>query len=99
MHHPGFSIIEIVIAAAILAMLSLAIGSFTIFNYRTARFADEQREAIKSARQGIDTMVKEIRSARSGDDGSYAIQAAEDFSVTFFSDNNNDNKTEYNKRR
>ena len=77
-----------------MSLLSIAIGSFIVLSYRTSRFAEEQREAISSARRGIDTMVQEIRSARAGEDGSYPIQAAEDFSFTFFGDIDGDSRVE-----
>jgi len=55
----AFGLLESIIALAIMSLLSIAIGSFIVLSYRTSRFAEEQREAISSARRGIDTMVQE----------------------------------------
>lgn len=91
---PAFGLLETIITLAISSLLAVAIGSFIVSSYKTSRFAEEQREAIVSARRGIDTMVQEIRSARAGEDGSYPVQAAEDFSFTFFGDIDGDARVE-----
>ncbi len=90
----AFSLLETIFTAAIFSLLAISVGSFVINSYRTSRFAEEQREAIGSARRGIDTMVQEIKSARPGEDGSYPIQTADDFSFTFFGDIDGDSKVE-----
>lgn len=91
---PALSLIEMIIALAIGSLIAIAMGQFITSSYRTIRFAEEQHEAIASARRGVETMIKEIRSAKSGADGSFAIQAAEDYSFTFFADIDNDNAIE-----
>ncbi len=90
----AFGLIETIVSIAIFALITIAVGNFISASYRTSRFAEEQREAIVSARRGIETMIQEIKSARAGEDGSYPIQIAEDFSFTFFGDIDGDSRVE-----
>lgn len=62
--------------------------------YRSHGYTWEQSQAIEEARRGIEIMTKEIRGARSGEGGSYPIVLADDKEFIFFSDIDNDGKTE-----
>jgi len=90
----GFTFIETIVVITIFTLLIGAIFGFIIILYRTQSYAWEQSVAIDEARRGIEIMVKEIREARSGDDGSYPIEKAGDKEFIFYSDIDNDETTE-----
>ncbi len=90
----SFTLIETIIAIAVFALISAGITGFIVIGYRTFGFSWQQSVAIDEARKGIEAMVKEIREAKVGEDGSYAISLAEDKEFIFFSDINKDGQTE-----
>ena len=90
----GFTLIETIVTIVIFALAMGAVSGFIVMGYRTQSYTWQQSVAIGEARRGIETMVKEIREARGGDDGSYIIEKAEDFQFIFYSDIDDDGKTE-----
>lgn len=90
----SFTLIETLITIAIFSILVGAVSSSIVMLYRTHGYSFQQSSAIDEARRGIETMVKEIREAKSGDDGSYIIGKADDFEFIFYSDIDKDEATE-----
>jgi type II secretory pathway pseudopilin PulG len=90
----GFTLIETVVAIAIFTLTISIVSGLILMAYRTHSYNWQQSAAIEEARKGVDVMIKELREARSGEDGSYPIEVAGDKEIIFFSDINNDNKTE-----
>ncbi len=71
-----------------------AVSGFIASSYRSQAYTFQQSSAINEARKGIETMVKELREARMGDDGAYIIEKAEDYEIIFYSDIDKDGDTE-----
>jgi len=90
----SFTLIETIVAIFIFTLALGAVTGFVVMAYRTHDYTWQQSIAIDEARRGIETMVKEIRGARTGDDGSYPIEKAKDKEFIFYSDINGDGKTE-----
>jgi len=90
----SFSLIETIVTIFIFTISLLMITGFIINIYRAYAFNLQQIQAINEARKGIETMIKEIREAKYGDDGSYPIKEAGDFQFIFYSDIDKDSATE-----
>jgi len=90
----SFTLIETLVAIAIFSVALGAVFGSILMLYRSHGYTWEQSQAIEEARRGIEMMVKEIREARSGEDGFYPIVLAGDKEFIFFSDIDNDGKTE-----
>jgi len=90
----GFTLIETLIAVAILVLLMGIISGSIVLLYKSQSFAWQQSLALDEARMGIKTMVREIREARFGDDGSYPIEKADDKEFIFYADIDKDGETE-----
>lgn len=90
----SFSLIEAIVTIFIFILSIGLLTAFIINIYRAYSYNFEQIQAINEARKGIETMVKEIREAKYGDDGSYPIQEAGDFQFIFYSDIDKDLATE-----
>ena len=90
----GFSLIEMIVLIAVFIMIVSAIVSSLSFVYKGQRFAFEQADATRSARTGIERVVRDLRETSYADDGAYPIVAMATSSVTFYSDYDNDNKIE-----
>jgi len=90
----GFTMVETMVTIAIFSLVIGATMGFITISYKTYGFSWQQSVAINEARKGIETMVKEIREARTGDDGSYPIEKARDKEFIFFSDIDKDEEVE-----
>jgi prepilin-type N-terminal cleavage/methylation domain-containing protein len=90
----GFTFIEIILVVGILAVVMAAVYKVSVFGYKEQLFLQEQNHAVEQAKAGIETMVKEIREAADGDDGSYPLVLAQDFELIVFSDVDVDQVTE-----
>lgn len=90
----GFTLIETIVMIAVFALALGAVSGSLVLIYRTQNFTFEQSQAIAEAQKGVESMAKEIREARTGQDGSYLIERADDYELVFFSDIDKDNEVE-----
>ncbi len=90
----GFTLIEVLTALAVFVIALGAVTGFVLMSYRAQSYTFEQAVAIDEANKGIETMVKELREARSGDDGAYILEKADDYEIIFYSDIDKDGAVE-----
>ncbi len=90
----GVSLIEAMISLAVFSMALAMLYIFYVQGSEIDRYSSEQYQAVESARRGLKTMVKELREASAGDDGSYILASADDQEIVFFSDVDADLATE-----
>ena len=90
----GYSLMETIVVVALFAMASLTIMGTILFLYRTNANAIEQAFALQSARKGVELMVRDVREAAYGDEGSYPLVDFSTTSLTFFSDTDQDESVE-----
>jgi prepilin-type N-terminal cleavage/methylation domain-containing protein len=82
----GYTLPEVLVVIAIFAMAMIGLSALVISGYRAQNYTFQQATAINEARRGIETMIKEIREAQTGADGSYLIEKADDNEFIFYSD-------------
>jgi len=90
----GFSLIEALVTIFIFALIIISLNSFILSGYRAYYYNFQQTAAINEARRGIETMIKEIREAKTGDDGAYPLIEAGDSEFIFYSNIDSDSATE-----
>ena len=90
----GFSLIELLVVVAIMALLASAAFSLTSTAFKGQRFALEQDQAVSEAREILFKMIAELREMRAGDDGSYPLVTVQPTEIVFFSDVDRDNSIE-----
>ncbi len=90
----GVSIIEAMISLTVFGIALAILYMFFVQGSKVQQYGSEQYTAVENARRGIQQMVKEIREAAAGDDGSYILQTANDQEIIFFSDVDADLATE-----
>lgn len=90
----SFTLIETLVTIVIFALIMGVVGGVIVMLYRTHGYTQQQSVAINEARRGVEIMVREIREARPGDDGSYPIEKAGDKEFVFYSDIDKDGETE-----
>jgi len=90
----GFTLIEILVTASIMVVLG---GGFLTLQYIVSKnqvSVYQNYLGVDEANIAISTMVREIRNARSGDNGAYPMESALDQQMVFYSDIDLDNLTE-----
>jgi hypothetical protein len=90
----SFTLVETIITIFIFSLAMGAIFGSIFMLYRTHGSTFEQSLAIDEARKGIETMVKEIRMAKEGENGAYPIEYAGDKEFIFYSDIDGDGRIE-----
>ena len=90
----GYSLAEVIIVVALFSMASLIIMGTVLFLYRTNSIAIEQAFALESARKGVEVMIRDLREAAYGDDGSYPMVSMSTTTVSFYSDTDKDTNVE-----
>jgi hypothetical protein len=90
----AFTLIEAIFTIFIFTFALGAIMGLVWMGYKTYGFAFEQALAISEAKKGIETMVREIREATFGQDGSFPIERAADKEFIFYSDIDKDGEIE-----
>jgi len=82
----AFTLIETLVTIVIFALIMGAMAGAVVMLYKVHGYTWQQSQAINEARKGVETMVREIREAREGDDGSYILEKANDYEFIFYSD-------------
>lgn len=90
----GFTLMETMVAMAIFSLALAILYNFYLQGMGSQRYTTEQAQAVNSLRQGTETMARELREARYGDDGTYILVDAQDQEIVFFSDVDTDYTTE-----
>jgi len=93
-HQKGFSLAEVLVVIFAFSFAIVTLSNFIISSYHAYNYSFQQIAAINEARRGVEIMVKEIREAKSGDDGSYPLVQAGDLQFIFYSDIDRDAITE-----
>lgn len=86
--------IEIIIAVTILAMISTGVYFMIISSSQAQKFSLELALAISEARNGVGTMIKEIRETQIANNGAYPIESAGAQEFIFYSDIDKDDSIE-----
>jgi len=86
LNNHGFTLLETFIALAIFIVALTIVTSFIAKNYQASTFGQEQNEAIENARQGVETMIEEIRESGQSEEGGYLILENQEQSLKFYSD-------------
>ncbi len=82
----GFTVIETLFGIALFIIIALALTLFSRNLWFYNSVIGSELEAVNSSRIALKKMVAEIRTASSGNNGSYAINQASSSSFTFYSD-------------
>lgn len=90
----GFTILELIIVTAIVMIVIATIFLMQNFLLSQQTSVFQSFLDVENANAGVETMVREIRNARYGDDGAYPFQVCSDQNLTFFTNADTDGDTE-----
>ena len=82
----GFTFVEVAVAVLLFGVIAATVTTFAAYYFRNYSFSYEQSQSIGIAQVALTRIVREIREARNGDDGSWPIVEANDTSFVFYSD-------------
>ena len=90
----GFTLVEVLVGIVLIMVLGLAIfGLQTILN-RNQTWIWKNYLSINQANSIVETLARELRTARTGDNGAFALEVAYDQEIRFYSDIDFDGETE-----
>lgn len=92
--HRGITLLETVVSIGLVAVIMTVVVTSVLFFYRSNASSLEQAYQIDNARRGVEFLVRDLREATTGDDGSYPLVAIATTSITFFSDTDLDQDVE-----
>lgn len=90
----GFTLVEILFVVSIFVIVSIVMGAFARNTWIYNSFVSSSFNSLNAGRNTLKTMVAEIRTASSGNDGAYAVSAASATSFTIYSDIDDDSLKE-----
>jgi len=90
----GFTILEFIIATFIFAVVAAGAAIFATYYFQSYSLSFDEHQAVNQAQLGLTTMIREIREARTGDDGAWPIAQADDNQFIFYSDVTNDGRSD-----
>ncbi|MEK7095422.1 MAG: type II secretion system protein [Patescibacteria group bacterium] len=86
----AFSLIEIIVVVAIFSLIIVLVGSFQSNILVYNKYSSDVISSAQDARSILRTMVQEMRSAKTGNNGSYPIVQVATSTIVFFSDTDAD---------
>jgi prepilin-type N-terminal cleavage/methylation domain-containing protein len=86
----GFTLIEMTITIAIVAVLGIVISKFQADVFSFNRYFQNSFDTAEKAQKLLHPMTAEIRSASQSNTGAYPVDAISDTDFSFYSDINND---------
>ncbi len=86
----GFTVLELTVAVAIFAILSLAVSWLVIRSWRSNAVIWEQLTTQNDGRKAVKQVVDDVRRAEESSLGSFPIVLADDYELAFYANIDND---------
>jgi len=90
----GFTLVEMIVVTGIISLISVGIAIYVYQGFKLWNVTQDQITAQNNARAALKDIVGEIREMILSDNGSYPIEQANDFSIVFYANVDNDVKRE-----
>lgn len=90
----GFTIVEVLVSGFILTVLGFLIARIIYTVNQNQLLVFQQYDNIDKANENVQLFVKELRTARDGDNGAFVLEQANDQTIVFYSDIDFDQVTE-----
>lgn len=90
----GFTLVEVLTGATITIIIGFAVVGLRSIIGENQLIIFDQTIKIELANRNISNLVRELRTARAGDNGAYVIESGNNQSLSFYSDVDFDGQTE-----
>ncbi len=89
-HKSGFTLVEVLVALSMFAMISVAVGWFVIQSLRSTDIIWDQLDSQNDGRAILEQFVDDVRRAEPSSVGGYPIESASSSEFIFFANIDND---------
>lgn len=90
----GFTLLEVMIASFLFSSIVAFVAIFGVYYFKNYAFSYEEQQVIGQAQGALTQMVREIRKARNGDNGSWPLVQTDNTTFIFYADVTNDGRTD-----
>ncbi|PIS42455.1 MAG: hypothetical protein COT24_03365 [Candidatus Kerfeldbacteria bacterium CG08_land_8_20_14_0_20_40_16] len=90
----GFTLIEMIIVMGIIGIVGTIVYQFIVQGNRVFTQSRDQALAQDTLRKVMDSLAKELRKAQNADNGAYLLEGAQEQSIIFYADIDNDGDRE-----
>lgn len=90
----GMTLVELLVAIGIMLIVLAGMTTLFIVAWKSQSYQIKLGQASLIASRGVSKVVKNIRQAQQGDDGSYLLKSGDDFDVVFYANVDNDDIVE-----
>lgn len=90
----GFTLIEVLLSTVIIAILGLGVLGMQYILSQNQAVVLKSYLSIESANSSISEFTKQLRTAQSGENGSYTLESVSDNEIVFYTDIDFDNVSE-----
>ena len=90
----GFTLIETLTVIGIISFVIVGLVYFMMYSLQSYSFSFAQFDATGRAKTAMTRLIRDVREARTGENGGWPIIEATDNSITFYSDITNDGKAD-----
>jgi prepilin-type N-terminal cleavage/methylation domain-containing protein len=80
----GMSLVELLVAMAIALIVTAGMTTLFYVSWTSQKYQIKLGQASVFASRGVTKVVKNIRQAQQGDDGSYLLKSGDDFDIVFY---------------
>jgi len=91
----GMTLVEAIIYVALFTVIMFALTTTVANLYRFNAYSLAQAYQVQNARQGVETLIRDIREMTYGDDGAYPLVVFSVHELAFYSDVDRDDSVEY----
>jgi type II secretory pathway pseudopilin PulG len=90
----GITLVELIVAIGIMSIVTLGMSVLFSVAWSSQAYQIKLGQASLIASRGVNAVVKNIRQAQQGDDGSFLLQSGDDFDIVFFANIDEDESVE-----
>jgi hypothetical protein len=94
LYRQGYGLLEVIISSFLFAIVVAGGAAFFVYFLRNYDFSFEETRIINDAEATMRRIAKEVREARTSENGAYALFTANDQEIGFYSDIDNDDVVE-----
>lgn len=82
----GLSLIEMIVTVGVVSVVMVGIVAVFSISWKSQRYQFDLARASLTASRGVANVVKQVRQAQQGEDGSYLFVSGDEFDIVFFGD-------------
>lgn len=90
----GMTLVELLVAIGIMLIVLAGMTALFLVAWKSQSYQIKLGQASLLASRGVSKVVKNIRQAQQGDDGSYLLKSGDDFDVVFYANVDDDDIVE-----